>query len=55
MKKVAVQPFLQYKQVETKDSIKKQFLAKEKRHTKNKDYEELMEEGFLTESLKNRH
>ena len=27
MKKVAVQPSLQYKQPETKDSIKKQFLV----------------------------
>ena len=27
MKKIAVQPSLQYKQVETKDSIKEQFLA----------------------------
>ena len=41
MKKVAVQPSLQYKQVETKDSIKKQFPSKKKK----KDYEELMEEG----------
>ena len=41
MKKVAVQPSLQYKQVETKDSTKKHSLVEKKK----KDYAELMEEG----------
>ena len=41
MKKVAVQPFLQYKQLETKESIEKLSDLKKK---KKKDYEGLMEE-----------
>ena len=45
MKKVAVQPFLQYKQLETKESIEKlSDLKKKKKKKKKKDYEGLMEE-----------
>ena len=43
MKKVAVQPSLQYKQLETKDSIKKNNWWSKNKHKKT-DYEELMEE-----------
>ena len=44
VKKVVVQPSLQYKQVETKDSIKKTISGLKQKQTK-KDYEDLMEEG----------
>ena len=46
MKRVAVQPSLQYKQVETKDSIPpKKSVLKKKKEEEKEDYEELMEEG----------